>query len=53
MSDFRDFFIQFQDYLAPKLDVYEQAVYLYIARRTTVENLWNRWISFQSRRIVN
>lgn len=30
----REFFQQFQDYLAPKLDTYEQAVYLYIFRHT-------------------
>ena len=28
--DIREFFIQFQDHLAPKLDTYEQAIYLYI-----------------------
>lgn len=30
----REFFQQFQDYLAPKLDTYEQAVYLYIFRHS-------------------
>ena len=28
---------QFQDYLAPQLDVYEQAVYLYILRHSRLE----------------
>jgi 5-methylcytosine-specific restriction endonuclease McrA len=28
------FFLQFQDYLAPKLDTYEQAIYLYIFRHS-------------------
>jgi hypothetical protein len=30
----REFFQQFQDYLAPKLDTYEQAVYLYVFRHS-------------------
>lgn len=30
----REFFQQFQDHLAPKLDTYEQAVYLYIFRHS-------------------
>jgi hypothetical protein len=30
----REFFQQFQDYLAPKLDTYEQAIYLYIFRHS-------------------
>jgi len=28
MDQFAQFFAQYQDHLAPKLDVYEQAVYL-------------------------
>ena len=32
MDEFASFFAEYQDYLAPRLDVYEQAVYLYIAR---------------------
>jgi hypothetical protein len=32
--DIERFFIQFQDHLAPKLDTYEQAIYLYIFRHT-------------------
>ena len=30
----REFFQQFQDHLAPKLDTYEQAIYLYIFRHS-------------------
>lgn len=30
--DLKDFFLLFQDYLAPNLDTYEQAIYLYIFR---------------------
>jgi len=48
MSDFHAFFIQFQDYLAPTLDVYEQAVYLYIARRTAAESQPEVVIGFKS-----
>lgn len=33
-EELREFFQQFQDYLAPKLDTYEQAIYLYIFRHT-------------------
>jgi hypothetical protein len=32
-TDLLEFFVQFQDYLAPKLDTYEQAIYLYIFRK--------------------
>jgi hypothetical protein len=31
-DELREFFQQFQDYLAPKLDTYEQAIYLYVFR---------------------
>lgn len=48
MSDFHAFFIQFQDHLAPTLDVYEQAVYLYVARRTAAENQPEAVIGFKS-----
>jgi hypothetical protein len=33
-EELREFFQQFQDYLAPKLDTYEQAIYLYIFRHS-------------------
>ena len=32
--DLEKFIIQFHDYLAPKLDTYEQEIYLYIFRRS-------------------
>jgi hypothetical protein len=32
--DLETFFIEFQDHLAPKLDTYEQAIYLYIFRKS-------------------
>jgi hypothetical protein len=37
MEEFVQFFAQYQDYLAPKLDIYEQAIYLYIVRQTLAE----------------
>jgi hypothetical protein len=50
MTDFRAFFVQFQDYLAPRLDVYEQAVYLYIARHTIAIDQPEVVIGFKSAR---
>lgn len=50
MTDFRDLFIQFQDLLAPRLDVYEQAVYLYIARHTVAVGQPEAVIGFKSAR---
>jgi hypothetical protein len=50
MSEFRAFFIQFQDYLAPKLDVYEQMLYLYIARHTIAVGRTETIIGFKSAR---
>ncbi len=37
MDEFAQTFAQFQDHLAPRLDVYEQAIYLYVLRHTHVE----------------
>ena len=37
MNEFAHVFAQFQDHLAPHLDVYEQAIYLYLLRHTHVE----------------
>jgi hypothetical protein len=34
MTAFGAFLIEFRDHLAPRLDVYEQAIYLYVARHT-------------------
>lgn len=50
MTDFGALFIQFQDYLAPRLDVYEQAVYLYIARHTILVGQPEATIGFKSAR---
>jgi len=50
MNEFNDFFIEFQDYLAPKLDVYEQAIYLYIARHTLAVGKPEEIIGFKSAR---
>lgn len=50
MKEFKDFFVEFQDYLAPKLDVYEQAIYLYIARHTYAVGKTEETIGFKSAR---
>jgi hypothetical protein len=50
MTDFSAFFIRFQDHLAPKLDVYEQALYLYIARHTIAVGQTETIIGFKSAR---
>jgi len=50
MTDFGTLFIQFQDYLAPRLDVYEQALYLYIARHTVAVGQSEVTIGFKSAR---
>ena len=47
MNEFNDFFIEFQDYLAPKLDVYEQAIRLQLAslKKSLASNLHERkWL---------
>lgn len=48
MTDFRALFIQYQDYLAPRLDVYEQALYLYIARHMVAAGQSEAVIGFKS-----
>ena len=50
MDEFIHFFAQFQDHLAPRLDVYEQAIYLFIARQTIVEGKREETIGFKSAR---
>jgi len=50
MDEFAQFFAQFQDHLAPTLDVYEQAIYLYIVRHTIVEGKEEETIGFKSAR---
>lgn len=49
--DIREFFIQFQDHLAPKLDVYEQVIYLYIFRHSRLLGLDEVTIGFGSARV--
>lgn len=48
--DYREFIIQFQDFLAPKLDAYEQAIYLYIFRHSRLLGLEEITIGFKSAR---
>ena len=48
--DIKEFFIQFQDYLAPKLDAYEQAIYLYVFRHSRLVDIDEVVISFKSAR---
>lgn len=50
MDDFCEFFIAYQDHAAPMLDVYEQAVYLYIARHTLLPGSSEAVIGFKSAR---
>ncbi len=48
--DATQFFMQFQDYLAPQLDTYEQAIYLYIVRQSRLEGREEAVIGFKSAR---
>jgi hypothetical protein len=50
MDEFAQIFAQFQDHLAPRLDVYEQAIYLYVLRHTVVEGKREEIIGFKSAR---
>ena len=50
MDEFALIFAQFQDHLAPRLDVYEQAIYLYVLRHTIVEGKREATIGFKSAR---
>ncbi len=50
MDEFGEFFIAYQDHAAPMLDVYEQAVYLYIARHTLFAGASEAVIGFKSAR---
>lgn len=45
-----EFFISFQDYLAPKLDMYEQAIYLYVFRHSRLIGKEDVVIGFKSAR---
>lgn len=44
------FMIEFQDHLAPKLDTYEQAIYLYIFRHSRLLGLPEVVLGFKSAR---
>lgn len=48
--DLRQFFADFQDHLAPKLDTYEQAVYLYVFRHSRLLDVEEVLIGFKSAR---
>jgi hypothetical protein len=48
--DVREVLFQFQDHLAPKLDTYEQALFLYILRHTRLMGLDEAVIGFKSAR---
>lgn len=50
MDEFAQVFAQFQDHLAPRLDVYEQAIYLYVLRHTFIEGKRETVIGFKSAR---
>ena len=48
--DLRQFFADFQDLLAPKLDTYEQAIYLYVFRHSRLLDIDEAVIGFKSAR---
>lgn len=48
--DLHEFIVQFQDHLAPKLDTYEQAIYLYVFRHGRLLDLEEVTIGFKSAR---
>jgi len=48
--DLKEFFVQYQDHLAPKLDTYEQAIYLYIFRKSRLLGLDEVTIGFKTAR---
>lgn len=48
--DAKKFFELYQDYLAPKLDTYEQAIYLYIVRHSRLVGLSEVVLGFKSAR---
>jgi 5-methylcytosine-specific restriction endonuclease McrA len=50
MDEFALIFAQIQDHLAPKLDVYEQAIYMYLVRQTHVEGKREAVVGFKSAR---
>lgn len=48
--DIQQFFVDFQDFLAPKLDTYEQAIYLYVFRHSQLIGLDEVSVGFKSAR---
>lgn len=48
--DAKRFLEQFQDYLSPKLDTYEQVIYLYVVRRSRLRGECEAVIGFKSAR---
>ncbi len=50
MDEFQKFLADYQDYGAPLLDVYEQAIYIYIVRHTLLNDLEETVIGFKSAR---
>jgi hypothetical protein len=48
--DLKEFFIQYQDHLAPRLDTYEQAIYLYIFRKSRLLGLDEVTVGFKTER---
>lgn len=50
MDEFQKFLADYQDFGAPQLDVYEQAIYIYIVRHTLLKDLDETVIGFKSAR---
>jgi 5-methylcytosine-specific restriction endonuclease McrA len=48
--DLREFIVEFQDHLAPRLDTYEQAIYLYVFRHSRLIGLDEVTLGFKSAR---
>jgi len=51
LMDLRKFIEDFQDYLAPRLDTYEQAIYLFVFRRGRLQGTDDVPIGFKSSRL--
>jgi hypothetical protein len=50
MDEFTTVFVQYQDHLAPRLDVYEQAIYVFLLRQTHLEGKQEAVVGFKSAR---
>ena len=48
--DAKQFLIEFHDHLAPRLDTYEQAIYLYLVRHIRLEGQQQATVAFKSAR---